>query len=174
MIREIATRKSSTGYKGLLIIVFIAVMIIAMSTLVGFIENNFGIKNLEYIIYFILLGLAIFVIQYFVTQYRYSLFDDELIIERMLGNKITPIVSVFIWDIISFEKVAKDNGKDKEKISKSYNLFVQHSNRWSLIYKKDEEFLEAVFSPSEDFIRQLKRAINGRQHKEQREPNIIT
>ena len=171
MIREIATRKGSSGYKGLLLIVAIAVFIIAMSSLVGFIENEYGVKNLEYFIYLILFGLGFFVIQHFITQYRYSLFDDQLIFEKMLGKKIIPIDDVFIWDILAFEKY---NSSEKVKITKSYKLYADNSNKWSLTYKKENEIYEAVFSPSDEFANQLVAAINNRQHKEKREPNIIT
>ncbi len=171
MIREIATRKGSSGYKGLLLIVAIALFIISMSSLVGFIENKFGVKNLEYIIYVILFALSFYVIQHFVTEYRYSLFDDELILEKMLGKKITPIVNIFIWDILSFEKL---NSSEKVKIAKSYKLYADNSNKWILLFKKDSEIYEVVFSPSDEFANQLISAINNRQHKQEREPNIIT
>lgn len=171
MIREIATRKETSGYKGLLLIFAMAVFIIAMSSLVGFIENEFGIKHLEYIIYLILFGLGFFVIQYFITQYRYSLFDDELILEKMLGKRITPVANIFIWDILSFEKV---NSSEKVKIAKSYKLYTDNSNKWSMTYNKDNEIYEAIFSPTKEFANQLVAAINNRQHKQEREPNIIT
>ena len=171
MIREIATRKGTSGYKGLLLIIAISVFIVAISSLIGFIENEFGIKHLEYIIYVILLALSFFVIQIFVTQYRYSLFDDELIFEKMLGKRITPVVDIFIWDILSFEK---NDSSEKVKIVKSYKLFADSANKWFLTYKKDNEIYEAVFSPSDEFANQLVSAINNRQHKQEREPNIIT
>jgi hypothetical protein len=171
MIRETATRKGSLGYKGLLLIVAIAAVIILMSWLIGYVENALGIHNLEYIIYALLLALGVFVLQHFVTQYRYSLFDDELILEKLLGKRITPVVNVFIWDILSFEK---NNSSEKVKIAKSYSLFTDGSNKWSLTFKKDGEIYEAVFSPSEDFVKQLLSAIDNRQHKQEREPNIIT
>lgn len=171
MIREIATRKGSSGSKGLLLIIVISVFIIAMSSLVGFVENEFGVKHLEYIIYVILFGLGYFIIQHIITQYRYSLFDDEIIFEKMLGKKITPIANIFIWDILVFEKA---NSSEKVKITKSFKLYADSSNKWSLTYKKGDEIYEAVFSPSNEFANQLIAAINNRQHKEEREPNIIT
>ncbi len=172
MIREIATRKSSTGYKGLFIIIMIAVIVISLSVLVGYLENNFDIYYLEYLIFFMLLGFGVFVLRYFITQYRYSLFDDEFIIERMIGKKLTTVVDVFIWNIISFKKTVEKPTKNI-KIIKTYKLFVQHTNKWSLVYKKDDELFEALFNPSENFIRQLNRAIMQRQKKQQREPDII-
>jgi hypothetical protein len=89
----------------------------------------------------------------------------------MLGKRITPVVNVFIWDILSFEKM---NFSEKVKITKSYKLFADNTNKWSLVFKKDNEIFEAVFSPSEEFVRQLKSAIENRQNKQEREPNIIT
>ena len=171
MIREVASRKGTSGARGLLLIFAIAVFIILLSAFIGFIESAFGIDHLEYFIYAILFALAFYMVQHFVTQYRYSLFDDELILERMLGNRITPVVNVFIWDILSFEKLSST---EKVKIAKSYKLSADNSNRWALTYKKDGEIYEAVFSPSEEFVSQLLSAIDKRQHKQEREPNIIT
>jgi hypothetical protein len=171
MIREIATRKGSSGYKGLLLIIAITAFVIIMSSLIGMVENATGLDNLEYIIYAMLVVLGFFVIHHFITQYRYSLFDDELIIEQMLGKKITPVVNVFIWDILSFEKI---NSTEKVKIARSYKLYADNSNKWSITFKKDCEIYEAVFSPSDEFVGQLKSAIEKRQHKQEREPNIIT
>lgn len=174
MIREIATRKSSTGYKGLLLIFIMTVIIVFLSVLVGYVERTFGIKNLEYIIFVILLGVGVFVIYYFVTQYRYSLFDDELIIESILGKKITIVVDVFIWDIVTFDKVENKVNKNDKKITKIHNLSVQHANKWVVTYKKGEEICKAVFNPSNEFVNQLQRAIAQRKMKQQREPDIIT
>ncbi len=173
MIREIATRKSSAGYKGLLLIAAITIFVIFLSVLIGFIENYFGVKNLEYVIYVLLIGLSFFVIKYYVTQYRYSLFDDELIIERMLGKRIHIIVNVFIWDVVSFRPHVKSDESDKI-ITKTHKLYVQQANRYSIVYTKDDVTYEAVFSPSEEFVRQLVRAIEQRKNKQHRKPDIVT
>ncbi len=171
MIREIATRKGSDGTRGILLILAIAILIIFMSSVVGYFENKYDIKGLEYIIYVVLIVICYFVVQHFIVQYRYSLFDDELLIEKMLGKRTTPMVDVFIWDILSFEKV---NSSQKVKVSKSYRLFADSTNKWFLTFKKGEEIFEAVFSPSEEFVAQLNSAISNRQVKEEREPDIIT
>ncbi len=171
MIREIATRKGSDGTRGILLILAIAVIIIFMSSVIGYFENTYGIKGLEYIIYAVLMVICYFVVQHFLVQYRYSLFDDELLIEKMLGKRVTPVVDVFIWDILSFEKA---NSSEKVKISKAYRLFADSTNKWSITFKKDDEIFEAVFSPSDDFVSQLESAIENRQVKQEREPDIVT
>jgi hypothetical protein len=109
-----------------------------------------------------------------VTQYRYSLFDDELIIESILGKRITTVVDVFLWDIISFDKIENRVVKNDIKITKTHNVSVQRMDKWVVVYKKDNEFFEVIFNPSNDFINQLQRAILQRQMKQQREPDIIT
>ena len=173
MIREVATRKSSMGYRGLLLIFIITILVLLASSLVGYIQNNFGIRHLEYIVYFMLIAFGVFVIRYFVTQYRYSLFDDQLIIERMLGKRIDIIVNIYIWDIVSFDE-AKKHSKEEKKKMKTFKLYVQHTDKYSIIYKKNDETFEAVFNPSQEFISQLNTAIEQRTKKQQRVPDIIT
>lgn len=87
MIREKRTQRDVSSNKAFFIVILISICMIFLSSIVGYIQNTFGIRYLESIIYIIVVVVAYVLIKNYLTEYRYSFFDSEIIIEKMLGKK---------------------------------------------------------------------------------------
>ncbi len=173
MIREIATSKGTSGSKGLILIIAVAVTVILLSMLVGYIQTTFGIAHMEYLIYIGLIILGVVLIRRYITQYRYSLFDDEIIFERIIGKKETPALVLRMWEIKGVKSLDEVENKDLDERN-ILRLNVERKDAWLILYEKDEESNGVIFNPSREFIEQLKKTLKTPQKEETREPDIVT
>lgn len=171
MIREKVTQKSTSGNKGFLLVIALSVGIIVLSSIVGYIENTFDIKHLELIIYAILVFVSTVLIRRYLTEYRYSFLDDELIIEKILGNRVTPVVNIRTWDIEFFGHISDSDWKNDDIQITSCD--IDKTNAYVIAYTKDEVKYAITFSPTENFIQQLQTAIDTIHYEQMEEDTII-
>ena len=171
MIREKKAKKQVSGNKAFLVVILLSVGIIILSTLVGFIENRFGIKRLENVIYIIVLIVAYFLIKNYLTEYRYSFIDDELIVEKILGKKTTPIVTIKTREIEHFGKLSDIDWVDKE-MHVDY-CDINKGRAYAIKYIQKNETKIITLSPSEELIMHIKKAIEARDYDEVVEEKLI-
>lgn len=170
MIREKASNKDMSGKRGFYIIVAISVGTVFLSTIVGYIQKRFNINHLEWIIYGLLIVTAYIVIKRYITEYRYSFFDDELIVEQIIGKKIEPVASIRTWEIKYFGKISKAKWGDNTVITK---CDVNKTGTYAIIYEKDGTEHVVTLSPSEELITQVKTAMDTLHYTEVNEDKII-
>jgi len=171
MIREKRTRKEVSGNMAFLVIIALSVGIIILSSLVGYIENRFGIERLEYIIYAIIFVTAYFLIKNYLTEYRYSFFDNELIIEKILGKQVTQIASIKSREIEYFGKISGADWDEKE-IQVDY-CDVNKRNAYAIKYKKTGVAKVLTLNPSEELILHIQKSIDAKDYDELDEDKII-
>ena len=173
MIREIATSKGSSGSKGLILIIVVAVAVILLSMLVGYIQTTFGINHMEYLIYIGLIVLGAVLMRRYITQYRYSLFKDEVIFERIIGKKEIPALVLRMWEIKKVKPLDEVDNKDLNERN-ILRLSVDRKDAWMILYEKDKQASGVIFNPSQGFVDQLKKTLETPQTEEIREPDIVT
>ena len=171
MIREKKTKKEVSGNRSFLVVIFLSFVIIFMSSFVGYIENTFGIKHLEKIIYVAIVVIAFFLIKNYLTEYRYSFFDNELIVERILGKKITPVATVKSREIEQFGKAPEVDINKKE--IETFNCYVHKRAAYTIKFMQDEKAKAILFNPSEDLILQIKKSLEARDFDEVKEEKLI-
>lgn len=161
MIREKVTNKGTSGNKGFMLIVMVSASVILLSTIIGYIQNTFGIRHLEYIIYAGLIVFSIFLMRKYITEYRYSFFDDEIIIEKMLGNRITPVANIRTWNIQHFGKFSDSDWKDENLKVDFYD--VERKDASVMVCKDHNGMRAIVFNPSVEFVDQLQKTMKDNQ-----------
>lgn len=172
MIREKKTRKEVSGNMAFYVVILLSVGIILLSSLVGYIENNFGIQRLEYIIYAIIFVTAYFLIKNYLTEYRYSFFDNELIIEKILGKKVTRIASIKSREIEYFGKMSGADWDDKE-IQVDY-CDVNKRNAYAIKYIKNGVTKVLTLNPSNELIMHIQKSIDAKDYDDIDEDKIIS
>lgn len=172
MIREKTARREASGSKKFLLIVIVSVVIFIMSAIVGYFQNTFKIYNLEIVIYVSLLVFIIVLIKLYFTEYRYSFFEDEIIIEKLLGKKITPLVSVRIWDITYFGPILDNNWQEDEM--KIDSCDVSKKDVTLILYSNKGAKCALTFNPSKELISQVQRAIKNKDSNLISENEIIS
>lgn len=171
MIREKKTRREVSGNMAFLVVIILSVGIIILSTLVGYIENKFGIQGLEYIIYVIIFITAYILIKSYLTEYRYSFFDNELIIEKMLGKKITQIASIKSREIEYFGKIIGTDW-DENEIHVDY-CDVNKRRAYAIKYVKNGVAKVLTLNPSEELILHVQKSIDAKDYDELDEDKLI-
>lgn len=171
MIREKKTRKEVSGNMAFLLVILLSVGIIILSSLVGYIENNFGIQRLEYIIYIIIFITAYFLIKNYLTEYRYSFFDNELIIEKILGKKVTQIASIKSREIEYFGKISGVDLNENE-LQIEY-CDVNKRDAFAIKYVKSGVTKVITLNPSDELILHVQKSIDARDYDELDEDKII-
>lgn len=171
MIREKKTKREVSGNMAFLVVIVVSVGIILLSSLVGYIQNAFGIKYLENIIYVVLIVVAFFLIKNYLTEYRYSFFDDELIVEKILGKRVTQIASIKIRTIEHFGKLTEIEWADKEMHVDYCDIHKRKAH--AIKYVKNGETKVITFSPSEDLIFHIQKSMDSKDFDEVDEEKII-
>jgi len=171
MIREKKTKREESGGAAFLTVVLLSVGIIFLSSLVGYIENRFGIERLENIIYLILIVVAYILIRKYLTEYRYSFFDDELIVEKILGKKITQVAIIKTREITYFGKLADTDWNDKE-MHVDY-CDVRKRNAYCIKYLREGAARALTMNPSEELIMHIQKALETRDFDELDEEKLI-
>lgn len=171
MIREKKTKKEASGNKAFLIVILISIGMIVLSSLVGFVESRFGILHLETIIYFIVIIAAYILIKNYLTEFRYSFFESELIIEKLLGKKVTPIATIKARDIQYFGKVSDTDWTDKEMHIDYCDINKRKS--YAIKYIHDSIIKAVTLNPSEELIFQIQKALDTKHYEEVNEDKII-
>ncbi|MEX1378152.1 MAG: hypothetical protein AB1Z23_11865 [Eubacteriales bacterium] len=171
MIREKKTKKEVSGNRAFLVVILLSFVIIIMSSFVGYLENNFGIKHLEKIIYIAIVVIAYFLIKNYLTEYRYSFFDNELIVEKILGKKITSVATIKSKEIEYFGK-ASDTFINKKEIE-IINCYVYKKNAYAIKFTQDDITKAILINPSEDLILQIKKSLEAKDFDEVEEEKLI-
>ena len=171
MIREKKTKKEVTGNGAFLVIILLAVGIIAMSAVVGYIENRFGIKRLENIIYLLIIVVAYFLIKNYLTEYRYSFFDEELIVEKILGKKTTPITTIKTKEIVQFGVLSEIDWLDKE-MNVDY-CDINKRKAYAIKYVKKGETRVITLSPSAELIVNINKSMKSKDFDEVDKEKLI-
>lgn len=171
MIREKKTRREVSGNSAFIVMILLSVGIIILSTIVSYVQNTFGINHLQNIIYVILIVVAYFLLKSYLTEFRYSFFDDELIIEKILGKRITPIASIKSRDIEYFGKLADVDWTDKDLHVDYCDIYKRKAH--VIKYNKKGEIMALTFSPSDELILHIQKSIEARDFDEVEEDKFI-
>ncbi len=171
MIRERKGKKDISGNSAFIIVILLSISIIFLSSMVGYIENKFGINYLENIIYVFLIVVAYFLIKNYLTEFRYSFFDDEFIVEKILGKKIIPIASIKIREVEYFGKLSDIDLSSKDIIVD--NCDVYKKDAYAIKYLRNGERKAITISPSEELIIHIKKSLEARDYDEVEEEKIL-
>lgn len=139
------------------------VIVLSIVVVVGFcnfLYNRFGISYTSYIAFILSIIIGIYVYRNKIREYRYSIIDDELIFEQIVGTKIKPITSVKLSRVLYFCPL-EDEIKDKnKKWDQKYSLFFKKraSKIYVLAAKQGKKDIRIIFQPSDEMVKLIERA----------------
>lgn len=136
---------------------FLLAVIALLALFVAPLAHNFILPNMNYGIYLAIVIAAAIVVRRQMTEYRYSLIADELIIDRIWGKHVRKLITINLRNVQSFgpyKRAVNNKGKTlyySMKIAKGAYALVVSTNG------VDERI---VFHPSEKMVRCIERQIN--------------
>lgn len=95
-------------------------------------------------------------------RYRYVIIDNELIIERLNGNKRKPILNLNIKQIMELEKVrtrTEDDGIDKVY---NFACTFKENSVYRCVFVRDGKLISFYFEPSSKLIGKISSMIPER------------
>jgi len=171
MIREKRTKKEVSGNRAFVVVILLSIGIIFLSSLVGYLQNQFGIMHLEKIIYVIVIVVAYFLIKNYLTEYRYSFFDNELIIEKILGKRTTQIATIKSRQIAFFGKLSEIEWDNKDMHIDHCD--VSKKEAYVIKYVQHEMTKLLTLNPSEDLVMHIQKSVEAKDFDEVDEEKLI-
>ena len=105
------------------------------------------------------------------TEYRYSFFDNELIIEKILGKKVTQIATIKSREIEYFGKIS---GVDLNETELQIDYCdVNKRDAYAIKYVKSGATKVVTLNPSDELILHVQKSIDARDYDELDEDKII-
>jgi len=149
------------GTKSPMLMAFIIVIsIVAVVGFCNFLYNRFGVSYTGYIAFVLCIIIGIYVYRNKILEYRYSIIDDEIIFEQVVGTKIKPITSLKLSHVEYFCPLKEEiKQKDKKWDQKYLLLFNKRaSNAYVLTAKQGRKNIRIVFQPSDEMVKLIERA----------------
>lgn len=157
LYKEIVEYKKQRGIKVVLVL-GMAILFINTVVLISSLRNIFE----EFLlISYILMPIVVFGMLYSwkkcKTRYRYTIIDRELIIEKLNGNKRTPVLNINAKHILKIEK--SESKEQGEKLHKQYNFLCSGRKgcTYNCIYEKNGKLYGFYFEPSPELYNKILR-----------------
>lgn|GEM_PF-2109133 len=137
------------------VVFFILVCIIILS---NFLYSRFHSSLISYGTYVLFGIIGYYVYKMKIIEYRYSLMDDEILIEQIVGDRQKPIVSVKVRDILYLGPVAQGT-QYKGKADRNYRCHFSWNSDgiYVMVAKRDGEIIRILFKPSGTLVEMLKK-----------------
>lgn len=93
-------------------------------------------------------------------EYRYSIIDDKLIFEQIVGTKVKPIISVKLSNVEYFCSLEEEIKEKDKKWDQKYSLLFKKrtSKAYVLAAKQGKKNIRIVFQPSDEMVRLIENA----------------
>lgn len=136
-------------------ILFVAIVVMAIDII--YLVSDFR-KLIEELVY---VGYGLMPVIIFSTflmvvkckrRYRYVIIDNELIIEKLNGNKRKPILNINVKQIIKIEKLRNIDQNDSVERSYNFACSFSKSNRYRCVFSRDGKLYSFDFEPSTNLI----------------------
>ncbi len=151
-MKERFKRKKLPAWLGILIILGLLLGVIVLAAIVYVAADamraaGWATWYMQYIEYIILIVAGIFIVRYWMTEYEYDLIDDELIIDRYIGQRPRNLQRIPLASVISVGVQEPEFKKPERLTFKSKKSGVKF-----LVYKQNGQQKCMYFSPSDELL----------------------
>lgn len=88
MYKQTVQRKQRNAFISILLVVLLVFAILLAADLIGYAARLIGFAGAEYVVYVLLILLAVYIVRNRLTSYCYALSETELLLERLIGNRV--------------------------------------------------------------------------------------
>ena len=143
-MKERLSRKKLSAPLGILVVLGLVAGILVLSAVVFIAADMLGLRlYYQYIVFALLIIIGVLIVRKGLTEYEYTLADDELVVERYIGARGRELLRIRLKSIVSI-------GQDRPEAVKLQRL-TYHAKRRGvtyIVYKLNSEERGAVLSPS--------------------------
>ena len=147
-MKERLHRKKLSAPLGILVVLGLVASILLIYAVVFIIADALGVRLYhQYVVYALLIVLGVFIVRRGLTEYEYDVVDDELIVERYIGDRGRELLRIKLKSILSL-------GPEKPQAAKLQRLTYRARRRGVtyLVYRKENGEAGFFFNPSPALI----------------------
>lgn len=155
LYKEVVQYKHYRNIKFIFNLIFILLTMNTVYLLINFKNKESELLYINYgILPLSILTLAFLYIK-FRKKYRYNIIDNELIIERLKGEKSDVVLNFNIKHIVKMGKVTPD--LKNERVDREYNFICSGKRRsaYYCTFKNADTMCRFYFEPSEELLKKL-------------------
>jgi hypothetical protein len=151
-MKERLTRKKLSTWLGILAILGLLIGVVLLAAIIYVAADamkaaGWNTTFMQYVEYVILIIAGILIVRHWMTEYEYSLVDDELIIDRYIGRNPRNLLCIKLSSIVSVSKQEPDIKKKDKLTFRSKSKGVTY-----IVYKQNGEQKCMYFSPSDELL----------------------
>ena len=148
-MKERLKRKQLSAVAGILSILVLLASIVIVMMVMFVLADAFNAPYLKYAEYALFILMGVLIIRYWVTEYEYAVIDDELFVDRYLGKRQRPLLSIKLKDIVHIGNSLPDGYKGK-----SHRLTFKSKRRGVvyIVYRCGSDKKCVYFSPSDKML----------------------
>ncbi|MGI6707066.1 MAG: hypothetical protein ACOX6S_12830 [Clostridia bacterium] len=151
MYKETLKQPEVPAYKNILYIVGLVLFLMAATGIANAIHQAYHAPYLSYPVFLLTIAIVFYILSRRMISYRYSLIQDELIFQRMIGKNERLLLHVQSHSMRDFGPISDyDRKKYAGKISRvyQYTLKIPSNKVYYLIFEKDGRLCRVDFQPS--------------------------
>jgi hypothetical protein len=161
VIQQVAKPKI-TPLVGLMLVLCFTLGTVILSVASFYMRHTFEIYYTEYTIYLFLVLACYFVIRKSVAEYRYCLYDDEIVVNRVIGQRQRNLLVLHLWEINDIQP-GLPGRRQKHGADVIVLADVFHQKTWAIHYTQKGKKGILICTPGEPFVEQIRRSIASRQ-----------
>jgi len=147
-MKERLRRKKLSAPLGILVVLALVACILLIYAVVFIVADALGFRLYhQYVVYALLIVLGVFIVRRGLTEYEYDVVDDELIIERYIGDRGRELLRIKLKSILSL-------GPEKPRAVRLQRLTYRARRQGViyLVYRKESGEAGFFFNPSPALI----------------------
>jgi hypothetical protein len=126
----------------------VTVCVVLLSGAVDYLEERLNVHHAEYFIYVALILLGVYVIRKYLTEYRYSLFDDEVIVDRIIGSRSAPMLVLRMREIEEQGRLDELSEDRRQYVQRVVRANVRRAGCGYILFRRDEALQMLVYNPT--------------------------
>lgn len=151
-MKERLKRKKLPAWLGILVILGLLLCVVTLAAIIYVAADAMRSAGwetwyMQYIEYIILIAAGILIVRYWMTEYEYDVIDDELIIDRYIGQRPRNLLRIALRAIVSIGDEKPVAEKPERLTFKSKKSGVTY-----LVYKQNGQQKCIYFSPGDELL----------------------
>jgi hypothetical protein len=148
-MKERLKRRQLSTVAGILVVVALLALMLIVMMISYVLADLFNLPALQYIEYVVFIIVGLLIIRYGLTEYEYTVVDDEFFVDRYIGKRARRLFSVKMGDVLSVETQPPDGCKRRPQ------RLTYKSKRHGVVYltyRNGSDTRCMYFSPSEKMV----------------------
>lgn len=159
MQRETVKAEERSSLMDVLLVLALLGIILLVVVVANLLQRWTGWNFLSYVAILLVVILGVWVIKNKVQEFRYTLIENELIVERLAGQRAKVLMDLDVLQIEEMGKVVEFQHNRSFDRTRKFCFKMDPTSTYYLICKEGKHTVRVLFNPSENMVAGIERAI---------------